>query len=284
MSRIAATRKVTKLTVGEPPSAGTDVVAGEEPLEIRIGGEPLAVTMRTPGHDFELAAGFFVSEGVISSGADFAGARYCGNATPDGPNGYNVLDVTLGPGVEPPATDLARNFYTTSSCGICGKASIEAIKTSSAFDLGDDQAKVDPKVLAGLPENLRRGQEVFDQTGGLHAAGLFDAKTGEALVVREDIGRHNAVDKVVGWALMEDRLPLSACVLQVSGRAGFELVQKAMMAGIPIFSAISAPSSLAVELATSAGMALIGFLRGNSMVIYSRPDRVTPDRATARSG
>ena len=277
MSRIATTRRVTRLTAGEASTSGTDVLAGEEPLEIRVGGKPLAVTMRTPGHDFELAAGFLVSEGVISRGADFAGVRYCGGANPNAPNTYNVLDVSLGRGVTLPAPDLSRNFYTTSSCGICGKGSIEAIEAESAFDLNADDATVEAKLLIGLPDRLRENQNVFDRTGGLHAAGLFDAKTGEILVCREDVGRHNAVDKVIGWAVTHDRLPLRGCVLQVSGRAGFELVQKAMMAGIPIFSAISAPSSLAAGLAVSVEMSLIGFLRGDSMVIYSRPDRVVSE-------
>lgn len=274
MSRIAATRKVTKLTAGGKARPGTDVLAGEEPLEIRVGGTPLVVTMRTPGHDFELTAGFLVSEGMIHRHEDYAAARYCAGATVDGLNTYNVLDVTLGPGVKSPDADMTRDFYSTSSCGVCGKASIDAVETVSIHDVAAATVGVDPDLLLSLPGRLRESQAVFEQTGGLHAAGLFDAATGEKLVVREDVGRHNAVDKVIGWALIEDRLPLNDCVLQVSGRASFELIQKAKMAGIPIFSAVSAPSSLAVDLAVSSGMTLAGFVRGDSMVLYSRPDRI----------
>ena len=170
--------------------------------------------------------------------------------------------MTLAPGVAPPDPELARAFYTTSSCGLCGKASIDAVETVSAYEIADDPATVDAATLTGFPDALRAQQAVFDKTGGLHAAALFDAATGELLVLREDVGRHNAVDKVVGWAVLDDRLPLRGVVLQVSGRASFELVQKAVMAGIPILAAVSAPSSLAVELAASAGLTLVGFLRG----------------------
>jgi FdhD protein len=249
-------------------------LAGEEPLEIRVGGESVAVTMRTPGHDYELAAGFLVSEGVISRSSEFSGASYCRGSEIEGENTYNVLDVTLGAEAGPIAADLTRNAYTTSSCGICGKVSIGAIETSSKFELADDRTRVPLDTLLGLPDRLRKSQKVFERTGGLHAAAIFDAATGEMLVVREDIGRHNAVDKVIGWALMEGRLPLTGHVLQVSGRAGFELIQKAKMAGIPIFSAVSAPSSLAVELAVASEMTLAGFVRGDSLVAYSREDRI----------
>jgi FdhD protein len=248
MSRITARRQVTRITLGEAVRRRDDVVAVEEPLELRISGRPLTVTMRTPGHDVELAAGFLVSEGVI--------------------------DVTLAPGVAPPDPSIERNFYTTSSCGVCGKASIDAVATVSKYRVDDDPLHLTPEALAGYPEILRAGQAVFERTGGLHAAGLFDGATGELLVLREDVGRHNAVDKVIGWALLNGRLPARGAVLMVSGRASFELTQKALMAGIPMLAAVSAPSSLAVELATEAGLTLVGFLRGPSMVVYSRPDRL----------
>jgi len=278
MNRITARRRVIRLTVGDSATRREDVLAVEEPLEIRVGGRPLAVTMRTPGHDFDLAAGFLVSEGVITRGEHYRSARYCAGATEEGLNTYNVLDVTLAPGVAPPDPSLERSFYTTSSCGLCGKASIDAVRTQSAYSVREDQMRVDAELLATFPETLRAGQDVFDKTGGLHAAALFDAESGRMLVLREDVGRHNAVDKVIGWALTEDRLPLRGTVLMVSGRASFELTQKAMMAGIPVLAAVSAPSSLAAELATEAGLTLVGFLRGRSMVIYSGDERVVEGR------
>ncbi|WOQ70213.1 formate dehydrogenase accessory sulfurtransferase FdhD [Microbacterium limosum] len=280
MGRITARRPVTRISLDGASVRRSDTLAVEEPLEIRVAGTSLAITMRTPGHDVELAAGFLVSEGVIARGSDFRSAIHCGGPGTGGPlagnteNTYNVLDVSLAPGVAPPDPDLARNFYTTSSCGLCGKASIEAVETVSSYDVSVDEAAVEAEALAGYPDLLRAQQAVFDKTGGLHAAALFDAATGELLVLREDVGRHNAVDKVVGWAILHDRLPLTGTVLMVSGRASFELVQKAIMAGIPILSAVSAPSSLAVELAAASGMTLVGFLRGRTMNVYSRPDRV----------
>ena len=280
MSRITVRRRVTRLTLDAPPTAYEDLVAAEEPLEIRVGGRSLAVTMRTPGHDFDLAAGFLVSEGVITRGEHFRSARYCAGATDEGRNTYNVLDVTLGPGVAPPDPSLERAFYTTSSCGLCGKASIDAVRTRSAYDVRADALRVDTELLTALPHKLRAEQAVFEKTGGLHAAGLFDGTSGDLLVLREDVGRHNAVDKVIGWAVKEDRLPLTGTVLMVSGRTSFELTQKAMMAGIPVLAAVSAPSSLAVELATEAGMTLVGFLRGSSMVLYSGAARVGAGSST----
>lgn len=275
MGRIIARRPVVRITLGEEPRRRGDVLAVEEPLEIRVAGTPLAVTMRTPGADVELAAGFLVSEGVIADGAQFLGAIHCGGPGTGGvENTYNVLDVTLAPGVRLPDSALSRNFYTTSSCGVCGKASIDAVETVSSFDVAADETTVPAASLAGFPDALRAGQAVFDKTGGLHAAGLFDADTGELLVLREDVGRHNAVDKVVGWAVLNDRLPLRRTVLQVSGRASFELVQKAVMAGVPILSAVSAPSSLAAELAAASGLTLAGFVRGRSMNLYSGAERV----------
>ncbi|HWL77968.1 formate dehydrogenase accessory sulfurtransferase FdhD [Microbacterium sp.] len=290
MGRITQRRPVTKIVIGEDDVVErrrADVLAVEEPLEIRVAGESLAVTMRTPGNDVELAAGFLVSEGVIHHGAQFRSAIHCGGPGTGGTDGntYNILDVALAPGVAPPDPDIARNFYTTSSCGLCGKASIEAVETTSTYDVSADDASVDARVLLSLPDRLREQQAVFDKTGGLHAAGLFDAETGELLVLREDVGRHNAVDKVVGWAVLEDRLPLRNTILQVSGRASFELVQKAVMAGIPILSAVSAPSSLAVELAEASGLTLAGFVRGRSMNVYAHAERVRmPEPATAAAG
>jgi FdhD protein len=261
-----------------------DLLAVEEPLEIRVGGHPLVITMRTPGHDYDLAAGFLVSEGVISLGEHFATARYCAGATADGENTYNVLDVTLAPGVAAPDPSLERSFYTTSSCGLCGKASIDAVRTQSAYDVSADGLRVDAELLSTFPDRLREQQAVFEKTGGLHAAALFDGTTGELLVLREDVGRHNAVDKVIGWAVKEDRLPLTGTVLMVSGRASLELMQKAAMAGIPMLAAVSAPSSLAAELATELGMTLVGFLRGSSMVVYSGGERVVEAMEMVREG
>jgi FdhD protein len=238
--------------------------------------------MRTPGHDVELATGFLVSEGVIAASADLAGAIHCGGPGTGGAgNTFNVLDVTLAAHVPPPPSGATRNFYTTSSCGVCGKASIEAVETVSRFDVSADDARVRAEVLLDLPDRLRAHQAVFDKTGGLHAAALFDLD-GELLAVREDVGRHNAVDKVVGWGTMQRALPLARTVLQVSGRASFELVQKAAMAGIPVLAAVSAPSSLAAELAVDRGITLIGFSRGSSMNVYAGADRVA--RVDALSG
>jgi FdhD protein len=251
-----------------------DVLAVEEPLEIRVGGKPLTITMRTPGSDFELALGFLVSEGVISRGEQAPAIRYCAGSPADGENTFNVLDVTLAAGVTAPDPGLERNFYMTSSCGLCGKASIDAVRTLSAYPVADDPIEVGADLLVTLPDLLRAGQDVFEKTGGLHAAALFDGSTGELLVLREDVGRHNAVDKVVGWAAQSGLLPLRGTVLMVSGRASFELTQKASMAGIPILAAVSAPSSLAVDLAHEVGLTVIGFLRGRSMVVYSGDHRI----------
>ena len=250
-----------------------DTLTVEEPLEIRVGGVSLAVTMRTPGNDFDLAIGYLLTEGLIGAASDVNTLMHCQDQGDDGLPTYNVVDVTLSQGVDPPSTDTARQSYITSSCGICGKASIEAITTKSRYAVGQDRAEVDPRILARMPSTLRAHQVVFDRTGGLHAAGLFTAD-GELLVAREDVGRHNAVDKVIGWAAREDRVPVTGHVLCVSGRASFELTQKALMAGIPTLAAVSAPSSLAVELATEAGMTLVGFVRDPKMTVYSGPDRL----------
>lgn len=274
MGRVVSKRMVTRFRSGSRPSRRRDTLAGEEPLEIRVAGVPLTVTMRTPGHDYELAAGFLMSEGAISEASEFGGATYCRGIGVNDPNGYNVLDVRATPEVAARVPELTRNFATTSSCGICGKASIDAIEAKSTFDIENIAVSIDLEDLLAFPERLRESQAVFAETGGLHAAALFDLETGEMLVAREDIGRHNALDKVIGWTLLEGLLPLGGCALQVSGRASFELIQKARMAGIPIFSAVSAPSTLAVELAVASGMTLAGFVRGDSLVAYSRPDRI----------
>ncbi|SFP97040.1 FdhD protein [Amycolatopsis arida] len=272
MGRVTVRRPVRRLTP-EGRHRRPDTLAAEEPMELRVDGRPLAVTMRTPGDDVELAHGFLLAEGVIGDRVDVATARYCAGVDDTGRNTYNVLDVTLAPDVPPPATGVERNFYTTSSCGVCGKAALEAVRLATRFDPADSPFRVTAEVLATLPEALRSRQRVFAATGGLHAAALFDA-TGTLLVVREDVGRHNAVDKALGWALLHDLLPLAGTGLLVSGRASFELVQKAAMAGIPLLAAVSAPSSLAVELAEEHGMTLVGFLRGNSMNVYCGEGRI----------
>ncbi|MGH3367640.1 MAG: formate dehydrogenase accessory sulfurtransferase FdhD [Nocardioidaceae bacterium] len=272
MKRVTTRRRIVKIADGGAHSQGDSLVT-EEPIEIRLQGKPLAVTMRTPGDDFDLAAGFLVSEGVVSSSDQVKSIRYCAGADVDGANTYNVLDVVLDAGVELPEFTLERNFYTTSSCGVCGKASLDAVRTTAQWRVDDDDFTVALEAFAELPDRLRSAQRLFERTGGLHAAGLF-TPSGELLCVREDVGRHNAVDKVVGWAFREQRLPLRQTVLLVSGRAAFELVQKALMAGIPAMAAVSAPSSLAVELAEEAGLTLVGFLRGSSMNVYAGSHRV----------
>jgi FdhD protein len=272
MARVTSRRAVLRVdTAGGPPERRADTLVAEEPLEIRVDRAALAVTMRTPGHDLDLALGFLLTEGLIGTAEDVHSARLC--AGTDAPNTYNVVDVVLSPGVPAPVTDPSRNFYTTSSCGVCGKASIDAVRTRSRYPVDADDVRIEARVLTGLPDTLREAQRTFDATGGLHAAGLFTVD-GRLVVAREDVGRHNAVDKVVGWAAREHRLPLTGHVLVVSGRASFELVQKAWMAGVPILAAVSAPSSLAVELAEEAGLTVAGFVRGTTMNVYSRADRV----------
>jgi FdhD protein len=274
MARTMNRRPVLKIDLAGTTGARRrpDELAAEEPLEIRLRQAPLAVTMRTPGQDIDLAMGFLLTEGIIRDSHDVVTAQLC--AGTDTPNTYNVVDVVLGPDVPPPVTDPSRNFYTTSSCGVCGKASIDAVRTRSRYDVAADPLAVPAALLAELPDRLRAAQRTFDRTGGLHAAGLFSA-AGELLVLREDVGRHNAVDKVIGWALREAHLPLTGHLLLVSGRASFELTQKAWMAGIPLLAAVSAPSTLAAELAEEAGMTLVGFLRGASMNVYTGAQRVT---------
>lgn len=282
MGRVTVRRPVVQIRDGVVRRR-PDALAAEEPLEIRVGGRSLAVTMRTPGHDVELAHGFLLTEGTITGAADIATARYCDSVDDSGRNTYNVLDLALAPGVAPPDDSVERRFYTTSSCGVCGKASLDAVRTRTRFAPADDPVTFPTEVLFGLPDALRAAQKVFDSTGGLHGAGLFRAD-GSAVVVREDVGRHNAVDKVVGHALLAGGVPASGTVLMVSGRASFELTQKAVMAGIPALAAVSAPSSLAVEMAREAGLTLVGFLRGRSMNVYSAAHRVVGVEADEAGG
>lgn len=281
MGRVTERRRVLRIRDGAV-SHRADTLVAEEPLEIRLNGKPLAITMRTPGDDFALAVGFLVSEGVLAAADEVVSVVYCAGATADGVNTYNVVDVTLAPGVPMPDITLERNVYTTSSCGLCGKASLDAVRTSTRLPIDDRLApRLTPALLSSLPDRLRAAQAVFDRTGGLHAAALFDAD-GELLDAREDVGRHNAVDKLVGRALLDGRLPLAGRILMVSGRASFELAQKAVMAGIPVLAAVSAPSSLAVDLAAESGLTLVGFLRGTSMNVYAGEDRIVLERDPVR--
>ena len=277
MGRVTSRYRVVRVADGVA-TARPDSLAAEKPLEIRVAGRPLTVTMRTPGNDFDLARGFLVSEGVVAADSDIAAIRYCAGAIADGSNTYNVLDVHLADGVPLPDASVERNFYTTSSCGLCGKASLEAVRTISKWRVDGDPLRLSAATIATMPDRLRAAQRVFDRTGGLHAAGLFDAN-GTLWCVREDVGRHNAVDKVIGRALEQRRLPLRGTTLMVSGRASFELVQKAVMAGIPALAAVSAPSSLAVDLAREMGLTLVGFLRGSSMNVYSAAERIPSGEA-----
>jgi FdhD protein len=273
MGRVTERRRVIRIRDGAITTR-PDTLVAEEPLEIRLNGKPLAITMRTPGDDFALAAGFLVSEGVLATASELQSIVYCAGATVDGSNSYNVVDVRLSPGTPVPDITLERNVYTSSSCGLCGKASLDAVRTTARFPIDDTPpVRVEPELLAALPDRLRAAQRVFDRTGGLHAAALFSPE-GELLDVREDVGRHNAVDKLVGRALQNDSLPLSQCILLVSGRASFELAQKAVMAGIPVLAAVSAPSSLAVDLAAETGLTLVGFLRGPNMNVYAGDERI----------
>lgn len=247
-----------------------DYLAAEEPLEIRIGNDPLSVTMRTPGHDRELAAGFLFTEGLIQRREQILKLEI---AEPqDRTNRGNVIEAALAPEAAPDFAKMKRHFFAASSCGICGKASIDSIR-SRLLATPNPDFHLDAELLITLPDALRESQNVFQRTGGLHAAALFDPN-GKLLVLREDIGRHNAVDKVIGWALLEGRVPLSDSVLLVSGRGGFEIVQKAIVAGVPVVASVSAPSSLAVQLARELHLTLIGFLRGRRFVIYAGEERM----------
>jgi len=273
MGRVTARRRISHRT-GDTTTQRAETLVVEEPLEIRVNGSALTVTMRTPGSDFELAQGFLLTEGLITQRDDIATVRYCAGTDDEGKNNYNVLDVTLAPGVTLPDLNVTRNFYSTSSCGVCGKSSLDAVQLASRHSPGDDPSTMPAATLTAMPAQLRSAQKVFASTGGLHGAALFSVD-GTMLTVREDVGRHNAVDKVIGWSLESGRIPLTGTVLLVSGRASFELTQKAVMAGIPVLAAVSAPSSLAVDLATQSGLTLVAFLRGDSMNVYSRADRIT---------
>jgi FdhD protein len=271
----ALTTKVVRYASRIQPKVGNDSVAREEPLEIRVRGRSVAVTMRTPGHDRELAAGFLLSEGLIRNRRQIIELSPC--LTSDTPE--NILNVFLASDVEVNFQSLTRHVFASSSCGLCGKASIESVHQH--FEPVTSKTTVSAKLLAELPEKLREAQETFEQTGGLHAAAIFNS-SGRLLVLREDVGRHNAVDKVLGNGFLENKLPFDAHVLLVSGRASFEIMQKALAGRIPIVCAISAPSSLAVEFARESGQTLVGFLRGSRMNVYSFEQRIRPATKTRR--
>jgi len=253
-----------------------DALATEEPMEIRLLAGPtkqtVAVTMRTPGADFELAAGFLYGEGIVTCPEDILKISYCVDPDIDAEQQYNIVNVELRSGREFDLRPLERHFYTTSACGVCGKASLEQLELRGCPVISPGP-EVSAETIYSLPETLREAQGLFDATGGLHAAALFDGE-GELLALREDVGRHNATDKLVGWALLEGRLPLSEHVVLVSGRSSFEIMQKCLTAGVPIVSAISAPSSLAVDVAREFEMTLVGFLRGGRFNVYAGADRV----------
>lgn len=285
-SRIARTPRTRVDVAAGTRDRRADVLAVEEPLEVRVDGEAVVVTMRTPGDDVDLALGFLLTEGLLASVDDVEGAVVCSTPGPVGlgtePAGTpagNVVEVTLRPGTPPVDLGGRRTFGMTSACGVCGSASIDAVaqRTRAAEHAGEgiagDACVVGAALLVTLPDALRSSQKVFERTGGLHAAGLFTAE-GTLLGVAEDVGRHNAVDKVLGRAATQGRWPLRGCVLQVSGRASFELVAKAAAAGVPVLSAVSAPSSLAVDMARAAGMTLAGFVRGSAFNLYCGVERV----------
>lgn len=289
--RRAVRARVYKFDATGEISAGPDSLAGEEPLEIQLNGEQFSVTMRTPGNDVELIAGYLLSEAVITSMDDIEEIDFSAGLAPDGSRNYNVAKVRLRPGIWSAEAAPARSVYTSSSCGICGTAAIDAVTKTSAYPLIpasfpvdlDEEFRFSPLLSAArigeLPDRLRTQQEVFDKTGGVHAAVLFavgedPAAEPELLIGREDVGRHNAVDKVIGWAMANRGLPLNRTVLQVSARASFELVQKSAMAGIPMMSAVSAPSALAVDHGKSLGVSVIGFNRRGRFNVYSYPERV----------
>jgi FdhD protein len=299
MAHSTVRRQVVRITVDGGTSRRADTLATEEPLEIRVDGEPFTTTMRTPGHDLELALGFLVGEGVVRGQDDVVRAAHCpdavtpprervaalvpvvdagivrpapGPGTAAGSRTHNVVTVDLAPHVGRPAP--ARHRHVTSACGVCGTATVDDIRAKSPYDLAVDDVRVHARTLAALPDRMRGAQRVFERTGGLHAAALF-AADGTLLCVREDVGRHNALDKMVGWAFTQGRLPLRGHVVQVSGRASFELAQKTWLAGAPLLAAVSAPSSLAADLADESGMTLVGFSRGDRLSVYAGAERVT---------
>jgi len=274
-------RQIRRMRDGKPPR-GIDSVATEEPLEIRLcwqesdGGKEraIAVTMRTPGNDSDLAAGFLLTEGIIEKQGDITGISHCTEG--DVEQHFNIVRVVLRDGVSFDLKLVERNFYTSSSCGVCGKASIDAIRARGCMPVASGPV-VSATVIRQLPEKLRAAQDIFDRTGGIHASGVFDGD-GEILLLREDVGRHNALDKVIGSMLLNGELPASERVLLVSGRASFELVQKAAVAGFPLVAAVGAPSSLAVETAERFGVTLLGFVSNSGFNIYSGDERVGGSR------
>ncbi len=261
--------QIKKINTGTTKSQ-RDYVVTEEPMEIRLvtatKKQSVAITMRTPGNDFELAAGFLFAEGVIRSTKDIKSISYCIDKDINEEQRYNIINVNLKAQSLPDIPNLERHFFTTSACGVCGKASLEALELRGLEPL-QNTIEINEDILFGLPEKLRKAQSLFDQTGGLHAAALF-TQAGELIASREDVGRHNALDKLLGWSLLEEKLPLDQVILLVSGRASYELVQKALSAGIPLFCSVSAPSSLAVDLAKRFKMSLVGFLREESFNLY----------------
>ncbi|HVT02262.1 MAG TPA: formate dehydrogenase accessory sulfurtransferase FdhD [Thermoanaerobaculia bacterium] len=273
-----STRIVPVTRVGGALSGSDqDALAVEEPLEIQVAAaagrrRTVSITMRTPGNDLELAAGFLFTEALLRHSREILSFELCGRNPTDG-SLQNVMRLTLAEGVNMDDARLDRNFYTTSSCGVCGKTSIDALQAVSMFDLASDTIRINADVVKALPARLRASQTTFATTGGLHAAGLF-AGGGELLALYEDVGRHNALDKVIGRRFLDDALPLAGTIVMLSGRASFELVQKGVMAGVPIMAAIGAPSTLAVELAESAGMTLIGFVRDERFNIYCGKSRI----------
>lgn len=268
-------RALVRTFEGSRSRERTDWLSGEEPLEVRLatpgGTAKLTVTMRTPGHDFELVAGLLLAEGVIGGPDDLRRLTYCTDPGADTPGRYNVVSVELRPGLEPDLAGLGQTFSASSACGVCGRAGLEALHGRGLAPLPPGPP-VAPRTLYGLPDALRAAQATFEATGGLHAAALF-SPDGRMLCLREDIGRHNAVDKVLGWALLEHR-PVGETVMLVSGRAGYEIVQKAVVARVPVLCSVSAPSSLAVALAVEFGLTLVGFLRGERMNVYAGFERV----------
>ncbi|MQB00252.1 MAG: formate dehydrogenase accessory sulfurtransferase FdhD [Actinobacteria bacterium] len=281
MARRPGSRVRAKIRVIEDSSqaARSDYLATEEPLEVRLAAgaerKTIAVTMRTPGSDFELAVGFLFSEGILAAGEDVLSIRYCTDPDVDAEQQYNIVTVELNARSLPDLKSLERHFYTSSACGVCGKATLESLELRGCPVITGGP-RVPAHLLYSLPDRLRAAQGVFESTGGLHAAGLFDA-AGDLICVREDVGRHNAIDKLVGWALLAGRLPLHDCIVVVSGRASYEIMQKCLVAGVPIVCAVSAPSSLATSVAESFGMTLVGFLRGQRFNVYAGQERVVTE-------
>ncbi|MGI8648914.1 MAG: formate dehydrogenase accessory sulfurtransferase FdhD [Rubrobacter sp.] len=270
------TKTRVRVVEGGKKRLKSDLLATEEPMEIRLiigeSRQTVAVTMRTPGNDFELAAGFLHGEGIVSSKDDIKKISYCTDPDVDADQLYNIVNVELHAGITVDIRPLERNFYTTSACGVCGKASLEQLELRGCPVIPPGP-EVSAETIYSLPEKLRERQSLFDSTGGLHAAAFFDAE-GNFVALREDVGRHNATDKLIGWALLEGKLPLSKYIVLVSGRSSFEILQKCLQAGAPMVCAISAPSSLAVDVASEFGITLVGFLRGERFNVYSGEERI----------